>query len=172
MIYSRHYYIHWQVSCPSYNCCSESFYCSRAVLEFLPWFSVIVSVWVSFHLWFIPLIARHVIHQFASCSSWLKTLQDCCTVVCWCVLALFFLGNFNTTQTYCILQEFLCASKATCNQTRTLGPSDTERKFEPWVLRQYRGLLSNWLWVIKAKAKVIIIPVFKAQSFLYEAIKE
>jgi len=69
----------------------KALYCSWAVLEFLTWFSVIVSVWVSFHLWFIPLIARHVIHQFASCSSRLKTLQDCCTVVCWCVLALLFL---------------------------------------------------------------------------------
>ena len=88
------------------------------------------------YLWFIPLIARHVIHQFASCSSWLKTLQDCCTIVCWCVLALLFLVILIPPKTYCILQEFLCVSaKLLANQTRTLGPFDTERKLEPLVLR-------------------------------------
>ena len=111
------------------------------------------------YLWFIPLIARHVIHQFASCSSWLKTLQDCCTVVCWCVLALLFLVILIPPKLTAYCRSSFAPAKLLANQTSTLGPSDTERKFEPWVLRQYRGLLSNWLWVIEAKAS-IIIPIF------------
>jgi hypothetical protein len=171
MIYSRHYHIHLTSELSKLH----MLLWKPFIVPELFWSSLygLVLLWVYelvCYLWFIPLIARHVIHQFASCSSWLKTLQDCCTVVCWCVLALLFLVILIPPKTYCILQEFLCASKATCNQTRTLGPSDTERKFEPWVLRQYRGLLSNWLWVIEAKAKVIIIPVFKAQSLHYEVI--
>ncbi len=50
-------------------------YCYWATVEFLIWFSIIVSVWV-FHLWFIPLIAMHAIHQlfFMTCLSVLALL--------------------------------------------------------------------------------------------------
>ena len=80
------------------------------------------------YLWFIPLIARHVIHQFASCSSRLKTLQDCCTVVCWCVLALLFLVILIPPKLTAYCRSSFAPAKLLVTGIRTLGPSDTEHK--------------------------------------------